>query len=81
MTDAEREALIRDILAGIAPEAADAPLASDADLREALDLDSMDYLNFIIALHERTGADIPERDYPELFTLKGAVAYLAAKGV
>lgn len=81
MTDAEREALIRDVLAGIAPEAADSPLAPDADLRETLDLDSMDYLNFIIALHERTGADIPEVDYPKLVSLEGAVAYLASKGV
>jgi len=81
MTDAEREALVRDVLAAIAPEAADVPLAPDADLRAALDLDSMDYLNVIIALHERTGVDIPERDYPALFTLEGAVAYLGAKGV
>ena len=80
MTDAECLALIRDVLAGIAPEAADAEIAGDADLRETLDLDSMDFMNFVIALHERTGIDIPEADYPQLFTLDGAVAYLAAKG-
>ena len=80
MTDAERLALIRDVLAGIAPEAADAEIAGDADLRETLDLDSMDFMNFVIGLHERTGVDIPEADYPELFTLDGAMAYLAAKG-
>ncbi len=65
----------------IAPEAANSPLAPGADLRDTLDLNSMDYLNFIIALHERTGADIPELDYPKLLTLEGAVAYLASKGV
>ena len=80
MTDAERLALIRDVLAGIAPEAADAPLDGDGDLRETLDLDSMDFMNFVIGLHERTGVDIPEVDYPQLFTLDGAMAYLAAKG-
>ena len=80
MTDAERLALIRDILAGIAPEAADAAIPGDADLRETLDLDSMDFMNFVIGLHERTGVDIPEADYPQLFTLDGAMAYLAAKG-
>ena len=80
MTDAERLALIRDVLAGIAPEAADAEIAGDADLRETLDLDSMDFMNFVIGLHERTGVDIPEVDYPQLFTLDGAMAYLAAKG-
>jgi acyl carrier protein len=80
MTDAERLTLIRDVLGGIAPEAADAPLGGDADLRETLDLDSMDFMNFVIGLHERTGVDIPEVDYPQLFTLDGALAYLAAKG-
>jgi acyl carrier protein len=80
MTDAERLALIRDVLAGIAPEAADAEVPGDADLRETLDLDSMDFMNFVIGLHERTGVDIPEADYPQLFTLDGAMAYLAAKG-
>ncbi|MCC5793258.1 MAG: acyl carrier protein [Chromatiales bacterium] len=68
--------LIREILAGIAPEAADCDIPGDADVREALDLDSMDFLNFIIALHEQTGVDIPETDYPQLFTLDGAIAYL-----
>lgn len=79
MTDSECEALIRDVLAGIAPESADMALAPDADLREALDLDSMDFMNFVIALHERTGADIPEADYPAFSTLEGAIAYLTAR--
>ncbi len=50
-----------------------------ADLREALDIDSMDFLNFITAIHHRLGVDIPELDYPKLITLDGAVAYIAAK--
>ncbi len=81
MTDAERLALIKDVLGGIAPEAADAEIPGDADLRETLDLDSMDFMNFVIGLHERTGVDIPEADYSLLFTLDDAMAYLAAKGV
>ena len=51
---------------------------SDADLREELDIDSMDFLNFVIGLHERTGIDVPERDYPKLATLAGCVSYLSA---
>jgi acyl carrier protein len=47
-------------------------------MRTALDLDSMDFNNLIIAIHERTGRNIPEADYNKLFTLKGAIAYLAA---
>jgi len=50
-----------------------------ADLREALDIDSMDFLNFITAIHHRLGLDIPEVDYPKLVTLDGAIAYVAAK--
>jgi acyl carrier protein len=76
MTDNELTSLIFEILAGIAPEADFAALAGGADLREELDLDSMDFMNFIVALHERTGIDIPEADYGELRTLDGAVAYL-----
>ncbi len=76
MTDAEARQLIVDTLSAIAPEADFAQLQGSAVLREELDLDSMDFLNFIAALHARTGIDIPEADYPKLFTLDGAVAYL-----
>ena len=41
--------------------------------------DSMDFLNFITAIHHRLGIDIPEVDYPKLVTLDGAVQYLEAK--
>jgi acyl carrier protein len=76
MTDAEAKAAIYDILSGIAPEADPAAVGGDEDLREALDLDSMDFMNFVVALHERTGIDIPEADYLRLRTLEGAIAYL-----
>ena len=56
-----------------------AKLDRTADLREALDIDSMDFLNFVIAIHRRLGVDIPELDYPKLATLEGAMAYLKAK--
>ncbi len=77
MTETEARELIYETLGGIAPEADAATLAGTEDLREALDLDSMDFMNFVVALHERTGIDIPEADYPRLRTLDGAIAYLA----
>ena len=40
------------------------------------DLDLMDFLNLVIGLHERTGLDMPEADYPKLFPLDAAIAYL-----
>ncbi len=76
MNDPEIKALVFELLGNIAPEADFSTLAGDADLREELDLDSMDFLNFVIALHERTGIDVPETDYPRLFTLDGAISYL-----
>ena len=76
MNQAEAKDLIIDVLAGIAPEADFAALPGKAQLRDELDLDSMDFLNFVAALHERAKIDISEADYPKLFTLDGAVSYL-----
>ncbi len=63
-------------LAVIAPEADFDSLPPDADLRDELDLDSMDFLNFVIGIHDRTGVEVPERDYPKLLTLDACVHYL-----
>jgi acyl carrier protein len=68
-----------DALTRIAPELRDASLRHDMPLRDQVDLDSMDFLNFVIALHERTGIDIPEADYPRLSTIDAIAAYLAAR--
>lgn len=76
MTESEIRALAAEALAGIAPEADLASVGDTEDLREALDLDSMDFLNFVIALAERSGRSIPEADTPRLFTMRGLVAYL-----
>ena len=65
------------LLAGIAPEVDLASVGGTEDLREALDLDSMDFLNFIIGLSERTGLKIPEADNSKLYTMHGLIAYLA----
>jgi acyl carrier protein len=79
MTDVEIRALIAEVLGGIEPEAVVATVAGDAGLREAFDVDSLDFMNLVIGLHERTDVDIPEADHPELFTLGGATAYLKGK--
>jgi acyl carrier protein len=70
---------IRNALAGIAPEADLDGLPPEADLQEELDLDSMDFLNFLIALGEQTGVHVPESDYAQVRTLGGCVAYIAAR--
>ena len=68
--------LIRTVLHQIAPEADLDTVDPDADLREELDLDSVDFLNFVTGLAEGAGADIPERAYPQVATLRGCVDYL-----
>lgn len=78
MTDVEIRTLLQEELNNIAPEVDMATLDPTVDLREAMDIDSMDFLNFITAVHHRLGIDIPEIDYPKLITLDGGVAYIAA---
>jgi acyl carrier protein len=77
MTPDEIRATVLSTLAGIAPEVDPAEVAGDVDLRDQLDIDSMDFLNFVIALHEALGVDIPERDYPQLGTLDAIVDYVS----
>jgi acyl carrier protein len=76
--DAIRKLAI-DALSDIAPDTDPATLRGDEDIREALDIDSMDFLNFVTALHTNTGVPIPEEDYPRLFTLDGVANYFGGK--
>ena len=76
MTETEIKRLVLEVLAGIAPEAELDRLPGEAELRENLYLNSMDFLNFIAGLHERARIDIPEADYLMLYTLDRAIACL-----
>lgn len=73
--DQIKEALLR-VLGSIAPEADLAQLAPDVAFRDQLDIDSMDFLNFVLGVHKELGIDIPEADYAQLTTLDSCVAYL-----
>ena len=66
------------VLRTIAPEMDAAGLDPGTNLREQLDIDSMDFLNFVIRLHERFQVDVPEADYGRLLTLDDCVEYLSA---
>jgi acyl carrier protein len=79
LTRDEVRAAIFDTLAAIAPEIEPDSIVPDKPLREQVDLDSFDFLNVIIRLHEVLGIDIPESDYAELATLSGAVDYLTRR--
>jgi acyl carrier protein len=79
MSDDEIRDIVLRLLGEVAPEANLQDVAPDRRLRDQLDIDSMDALNFLIAVHEATGVDIPESDYPKLTTLDNIVAYLSAR--
>ncbi|HMM45536.1 MAG TPA: acyl carrier protein [Candidatus Macondimonas sp.] len=75
----EIQARLTEILATIAPEMEPATLDPMLDLREQLDIDSMDLLNFITAVHKRLGVNIPEADYPRLTSLAACVDYVVER--
>jgi len=77
MTDTEIRALILQLICNIAPEADPAAARDQDDIREAFDLDSMDFANLVTAIHKRTKINIPESDYNKIFVLKNAVAYVS----
>ncbi len=79
MNDIDIRKIVKEELNNIAPEVDMDHIEPTADLREAMDIDSMDFLNFITAVTHRLSIDIPEVDYPKLVTLNGAVAYIGAK--
>ena len=68
-----------DILRSIAPEVEPGDIEPSKPLRNQVDLDSMDWLNFLIGLHQRLGVNIPEADYAQLVTLDNVLDYLQAK--
>jgi acyl carrier protein len=79
MTRDDVTAVLIDELGRIAPEIDVTGLDPDTDLREAFDIDSMDFLNLVTAIHERLQIDIPEIDYSNLATFGHAVDYLTQR--
>jgi acyl carrier protein len=79
MTRDELKQAILDALTTIAPEVDAASLAADKPFRNQVDLDSADWLNFLVALKERIGVDVPDAEAPKLNTLAKLVDYCAAR--
>jgi acyl carrier protein len=80
MTKEEIRNTVLRTLGEIAPEADLTRLKPQISFREQLDIDSMDLLNFVIALDKELHVEIPEADYRQLSTLEACVEYLAARG-
>jgi acyl carrier protein len=72
-------AVIRDELARLAPEIDFDTVDPNQSIQREFDIDSMDFLNFITALHERLGVNVPEADYARIATISGAASYLIEK--
>ena len=77
-SDADNREQILRLLGDIAPEADLASINPEVSFRDQLDLDSMDFLNFVISLHKAFHIEIPESDYPKYTTLNGCLAQVAA---
>lgn len=79
MSEAELRRIIFDGLRKIAPESEPEALAPDANVRKTLDIDSYDFLNFLIGLSEKLGIEVPESDYGRVRTLREMLSYLAER--
>jgi acyl carrier protein len=77
MSPEEIRVKILPLLHRVAPEADLARLDPTENLREALDIDSFDFLKVVIALHDAFGVTVPESDYSRITTLKGMTEYVA----
>ena len=79
MTRDEIRAILAAELGRIAPEIPFEEADPEGDLRDAFEIDSMDFLTLVTALHKRLGIDIPEADYPKLGSIEAATGYLAGR--
>ena len=76
MTRDEIKATALDALSEIAPEVDTGKLDAKISFRDQFDMDSVDYLNFVLTLEKRLAIKIPEVDYPKLSSLDGCLRYL-----
>lgn len=79
MTEDDLRRAFLEEITRVAPDLDAASIGGGDHIQDDLELDSMDVLNLVAALHKRLGVDIPERDYPRIETADKAVAYLAER--
>ena len=79
MSESEIRQIVREALSNVAPEVDLDTIDPAKNLRDQIDIDSVDFLNFVIGLHKELGIEIPDADVPKLGTLNGCVAYLQSR--
>ena len=79
MNEAEIKTMIEEVLTQVAPNIDAGALDPEVAFRDQVEFDSLDFLNFVIALGERSGTEISEIDYPKLASLQGCVGYFTTR--
>ncbi len=79
MTEEQVKQIVIDIINEIAPDEDTSNLKSEANLRDQMDLDSMDFLDIVMELRKQHGIEVPEEDYPKLASLGSCADYLTPK--
>lgn len=79
MNEAQLKETLLDNLQKVAPEADLDDLEPDENIQEALEIDSYDFLMFLISLDESLGIEVPEADYDKVTTLDDLVHYMTVK--
>lgn len=79
MTEDQVKQIVIDIINEIAPDEDTSDLKGAINLREQMDLDSMDFLDIVMELRKQHGIEVPEADYPELASLDSCANYLTPK--
>jgi acyl carrier protein len=71
--------MVRESISRVIPDADVAVLGPDDAFRDALEMDSLDFLSFVEVLSERSGVRIEDEDTPRLTTLSGSADFLVAR--
>ena len=79
MTAEQVKQIVIDIINEIAPDEDTSDLKSEVNLREQMDLDSMDFLDIVMELRKQHDIEVPEEDYPKLASLDSCADYLTPK--
>ena len=79
MTEEQVKQIVIDIINEIAPDEDTSNLKSEVNLRDQMDLDSMDFLDIVMELRKQHGIEVPEEDYPKLASLDSCAYYLTPK--
>jgi len=79
MTEDQVKQIVIDIINEIAPDEDTTDLKSEVNLRDQMDLDSMDFLDIVMELRKQHGIEVPEAEYPKLASLDSCAEYLTPK--